>query len=227
MASAKKTAAALQKQKEAKQKKLLFALLPVFLLLAVWQGPKMYSSLLSKPVEEEPVAAATTAPNDPTTAPPPTASPAGEEAPAAGGLQDTDLAPGGDVSKLIAFSRFTARDPFRAPPGTESGSGTGSGSGSGSDSSSGSGSGSGGEELGTAVFEVNGSDETVSVGEEFPAVDPTFTLVSVSEDGAVIGVVQGMFEDGSATMEIAVGERVVLVAAPETTRFTVELLEVS
>ena len=36
-----------------------------------------------------------------------------------------------------------------------------------------------------------------------------------------------MFEDGSATMEIALGERVILVAAPQTTQYTVELLDVS
>ena len=42
-----------------------------------------------------------------------------------------------------------------------------------------------------------------------------------------IGVVQGMFENGSATMEIAVGERVTLVAAPQTTQYVVELLDVS
>ena len=36
----KKVQAALLKQKEAKQKKVLFVLVPVFLGLAVWQGPK-------------------------------------------------------------------------------------------------------------------------------------------------------------------------------------------
>jgi hypothetical protein len=217
------------KAKEAKQKKLLIVLAPVFLGLAVWQGPKMYSQLFPKP-QEPPVAAPTTSvPTDPTAAPPPTAPAGGEETPA-GGLPDTDLAPAADVTKLIAFSRFTGRDPFLAPPGqgpAGTADGTGSGSGAGSGSGSGTGSGGDGEEVASAVLEVNGASETVTVGEEFPTVDPTFTLVAVKADSVVIGVVQGMFEDGSATTEIAVGERVVLVAAPETTQFTIEVLSVS
>ena len=40
MASAKRNAEARLKAKEAKQKKLLFVLVPIFLGLAVWQGPE-------------------------------------------------------------------------------------------------------------------------------------------------------------------------------------------
>jgi hypothetical protein len=36
-----------------------------------------------------------------------------------------------------------------------------------------------------------------------------------------------MFEDGSQTTKIAMGERVILVAAPQTTQYTIELLDVS
>ncbi|MGH3022591.1 MAG: hypothetical protein ACRDNI_02950 [Gaiellaceae bacterium] len=232
MASKKKNAEAILKAKEAKQKKLLIFLAPVFLGLAVWQGPKMYSAFFSAPPAPEEAAPATPAPADPTQAPPP-AAPADGEVPPPGGLEDTDLAPVADVTKLLTFSRFTGRDPFLVPPGapgsSESSSGGGSGGGStgGSGSGSGGSSGSGGEVAGTAVLEVNGATETVSIGEEFPTADPTFTLVSISEDGVVIGVVQGMFEDGSATTEIALGERVVLIAAPETTEFTIELVDVT
>ena len=57
----KKAAAALLKQKEAKQKKVLFVLVPVFLGLAVWQGPKTYHSLMGGSTPP-PTTAPTTAP---------------------------------------------------------------------------------------------------------------------------------------------------------------------
>lgn len=211
----RKNAQALLKAKEAKQKKLLFVLVPVFLGLAVWQGPKMLGALTggSKPPEATPVT--TTAPTGTPTAP-------GTTSPAtpSGVLADTDVPPEADVAKLISFSRFTGRDPFLSPNGpaepaptapapTDPGSGGG-----------------GGEEQLTAVFEINGATETVSVGEEFPASDPTFTLVALTLEGATVGVVQGMFETGDATIEIAVGEQVELIAAPDTTRFLVTLVDV-
>jgi hypothetical protein len=216
------------KAKEAKQKKLLIVLLIPFIGLLAWQGPKMYSALAGG--SPPPEASTTTAPTDPTAAP--TAAPADPEA-AAGGLPDTDAPPSAGVAKLLTFSRFTGRSPFptsssQGGTGGEDGSG---GSGGGSGGSGGSGDSGGGgdddEELTSATFEVNGATEIVSVGEEFPSVDPVFTLVSITSEGATIGVVQGMFENGDATMDIAVGERVTLVAAPQTTQYIVELLDVS
>jgi hypothetical protein len=220
-------AEALAKAKEAKQKKLLYVLIPVFLGLAVWQGPKMYGALFggSTPPEATPVA--TTTPTTATPAPG-TSSP---EAPT-GVLADTDLPPEADQTKLISFSRFTGRDPFDSPhpptdttptptptptpPGSGGSGGGGSGGGGGGDQD---------EEL-TAVIEINGVTETVSVGEEFPASDPTFTLVALTLEGATIGVVQGMFQNGDATIEIAVGEEVTLVAAPESIEYDVKLVDV-
>jgi hypothetical protein len=217
MASAKRRAEAMLKAKEAKQKKLLIVLVPVFLGLAVWQGPKMYGTLFggSTPPEAAPVT--TTAPTG--TVPAPGAAPA-----PAGGLEDTNVPPEANPAKLISFSLFTGRDPFLSPnPPADSGSSPTptptptSTTGGGSDD--------GDEEL-TAVLEINGVSETVSVGEEFPASDPTFTLVALTLEGATIGVVQGMFEDGSATIEIEVGEEVTLIAAPDTTQFVVKLVDV-
>jgi hypothetical protein len=202
--------------KEAKQKKLLLVLVPIFLGLAVWQGPKMYAALFGGAPPPEAAPVTTTAPTG--TVPVPGTTPAPE-----GVLADTNVPPEANPEKLISFSRFTGRDPFLSPnppastptapaPTTPTGSTTG-GSG-------------GGEEQLTAVLETNGVSETVSVGEEFPASDPTFTLVALTLEGATIGVVQGMFEDGSATIEIEVGEEVTLIAAPDTTQFVVKLVDV-
>jgi hypothetical protein len=205
------------KAKEAKQKKLLLVLVPIFLGLAVWQGPKMYGTLFGGPAQPEAAPVTTTTP----TAAPPASGTA--PAPAAGVLADTDLPPEAGPAKLISFSRFTGRDPFLSPrppastptPTPEPTSPTPGGSG-GDDTD---------QEL-TALLEINGVSETVSVGEEFPASDPTFTLVALTLEGATIGVVQGMFEDGEATIEIEVGEEVTLIAAPDTTQFVVKLVDV-
>jgi hypothetical protein len=207
------------KAKEAKQKKLLFVLVPVFLGLAVWQGPKMYGALFggSKPPEAVPAAATTPTPTTPApTGAAPAATPPGV-------LADTDVPPEATPEKLISFSRFTGRDPFLSPypdsgaapsPSTPAPT-TPAPGGSGEEE----------QEL-TALLEVNGVSQTVSVGEEFPASDPTFTLVALSLEGATIGVVQGMFEGGEETIEIEVGEEVTLVAAPESTEYVVKLVDV-
>jgi len=214
MASAKRRAEAMLRAKEAKQKKLLLVLVPIFLGLAVWQGPKMYGALFggSTPPEAAPVT--TTAPTGTVPAPGTTPAPTGV-------LADTNVPPEANPAKLISFSRFTGRDPFLspnppAPTSTAPTPPTPTPGGGGGDED---------EEL-TAVLETNGVSETVSIGEEFPASDPTFTLVALTLEGATIGVVQGMFEDGSATIEIEVGEEVTLIAAPDTTQFVVKLVDV-
>lgn len=220
MASAKRRAEAMLKAKEAKQKKLLLVLVPIFLGLAVWQGPKMFNTLFggSTPPEATPVT--TTAPTG--TVPPTGAAPA---ATPDGVLADTNVPPEANPEKLISFSRFTGRDPFLSPNPTSTPTPTPTPSPTTPTPTTGGGGGGQDEEL-TAVLEINGVSETVSVGEEFPASDPTFTLVALTLEGATIGVVQGMFEDGEATIEIEVGEEVTLIAAPDTTQFVVKLVDV-
>jgi hypothetical protein len=78
----------------------------------------------------------------------------------------------------------------------------------------------------SAVIEVNGGTETVSVNGTFPAADPIFQLVSLSETAAVVGLTSGAFEGGEANVQIAVGERVELVADDGVT-YTVTIVSVS
>src|SRR5512145_1714961 len=105
---ARRSAADLAKAKEAKQKKVLFLLLPVFLGLVAWQGPKMYNSLFAAP--EPPRTAAPAAPAGTTPAAP-------VATPAAGGLTDSEPLPTARSDQLLSFSRFTARNPFVVPGG--------------------------------------------------------------------------------------------------------------
>lgn len=160
---AKKGEEILRQRKEAKQKKILFVLGPIFLLLMIWQGPG-YVKMLTGGGSAEPTAATTSTPTatgatpDPGSAPPPsTAAPDPSAVPAGAGalaLADSDQPLGADTGQLISFGRFLSKDPFKqgvAPPPTSDGStpGTAGGTGStGGTGSSGNGGSSGG---GTAV----------------------------------------------------------------------------
>jgi hypothetical protein len=209
------------KQKESQQKKLLILLVPLFLGLVAWQGPKMYKAFFGKPTSAAPAQApTTTAPTGTATTPPSTPESGTETTAAAApvGLQDTDAPPESSLDRLVSFSRFESRDPFGDPNAPASGSETTQSTGTG---------GSGGEQTAvTAVFDVNGVSETVSVAGQFPSSDPTFRLVSLSTDKAVVGLVSGSFEGGQDTVELAVGEQLELVADPDGTRYIVKLVRV-
>jgi hypothetical protein len=198
---ARRNAAAIQKAKEAKQKKLLLLLLPLFLGLVAWQGPKMYKALFAQPAPEATPAATTptpTVPGAPTTAP---------AAPLAGGLGDSEPLPTAGSHQLLSFSRFTARNPFIAPGGgAPPASGTS-------------------QLTNTAVIEVNGQSQEVVYGAAFPTADPVFRLANVTESGVEVGLASGSFDDGRDTVAIAIGEQVQLVG-DDGTSYTVRVVSV-
>lgn len=198
---ARRNAAAIQKAKEAKQKKLLLLLLPLFLGLVAWQGPKMYKALFAQPAPEATPAATTassTVPTAPTPAP---------GAPPAGGLADSEPLPTAGSDQLLSFSRFTARNPFIAPSGAApSASGTS-------------------QLTNTAVIEVNGQSGEVVYGAAFPTADPVFRLANVTESGVEVALASGSFDDGRETVAIAVGEQVQLVG-DNGTSYTVRVVSV-
>ena len=198
---ARRNAADMQKAKEAKQKKLLLLLLPLFLGLVVWQGPKMYKSLFAQPAPEATSVATTassTVPGTPPTAP---------AAAPAGALSDSEPLPTARSDQLLSFSRFTARNPFVAPGGATPPP-------------------SGASQLtNTAVIEVNGQSEEVVYGATFPTADPVFRLANVTESGIEVGLANGSFDDGRQTAAIAIGEQVQLVG-DDGTSYTVRLVSV-
>lgn len=211
-------AAVARQQKDAKQKKLLFVLVPVFLLLVVWQGPKMLKAFSGPQTQATPPPAQTTPVASAPGATPPTTPAPGAPPPAAPGtgLPDTDVPPAGGTRRLVSFSRFQSRDPFGRPSSSPA-----------PDASAPADEGGAPDEAGdTAVIDVNGTSETVSVSAEFPDGQPTFRLVSVTEDGAVIGLVSGSFEGPEETVALAVGEQVELVADPDGARYTVTLVSI-
>ncbi len=203
---AKRSAADLAKAKEAKQKKILLVLLPFFLLLVAWQGPKMYKQLFAPPAPEGATVTQTTTTPAATT---PGAAPAPGAPPTpAGQLPDSDPVPSAAGDQLGSLSRFTARNPFQAPSGAATGDAPET------------------TTLSSAVMEVNGTSETVSVNGTFPAADPIFQLVSVSASQVVLTLTSGEFEGGEANVQLAVGEQVELVGDDGST-YTVTVVSVS
>ena len=160
--------------KDAKQKKVLFVLIPVFLLLLVWQGPGYLSMITGGGEEaapaETPTATTTTpsstTPVDPGAPPSTAAGSPGTETTVTGAanLPDSDVPVTAGSGQLVTFDLFSAKNPFEqqvdeaVTPPTDTGSGGDdnsddpSGGGSftgGGDGSDGSGTGSGGSGTGS------------------------------------------------------------------------------
>ena len=212
----KKVEAALLKQKEAKQKKVLFLLIPLFLGLMVWQGPKTYKSLMGGSTPPPTTALPTT------TAPTPGSAPStpgvGAVAPA-GQLVDTDAPPSLMDGQMSNLGVFPGRDPFSGGaitpgPGDVSTGGTGTGTTSTTTPTS-------------ARVEVNGAAENVSIGDAFPESDPAFKLVSVTASSAMISLASGgTFTNGNQSEQIKVGETLTVVGDDGST-FSIKLLGTS
>jgi hypothetical protein len=79
----------------------------------------------------------------------------------------------------------------------------------------------------SAMVEVNGKIQPVPVGVSFPSSNPVFKLVSVTSKGAKIGISNGGFSDGKATVSVAVGRSLTLVNKTNGRRYVLLLLSVS
>ena len=208
--ASKKVQAALLKQKEAKQKKVLFVLLPLFLGLAVWQGPKTYHSLMGGSTPPPATPAPTTA------APTPGSAPSTPGAGAAGGseLVDTDTPPSALDGQLTNFSVFPGRDPFSGGATVAGGTSTNGGGTTTSATPT------------SASLQVNGATEEVSIGGSFPESDPAFKLISVTSNSALVALASGAdFTNGDPSEEIKVGETLT-VNGDDGSSFTIKLLSI-
>jgi hypothetical protein len=170
------------------------------------------------------------------------------------GLSDPDAVPAAQSGQLLAFGLFRTKDPFAqqiddscvadADP-SDGGATTCPSGGSGATGAGATGAGgptgpsgkSGGKAGGktpppvavvptTAVISVNGASETVSVGVQFPASDPIFTLVSLTAKTAKVGIAGGSLENGSATVTLKKNKPVTLLNTADGTRYVLRLLSV-
>jgi hypothetical protein len=218
--ASKKVQAALLKQKEAKQKKVLFLLVPVFLGLMAWQGPKTFKAITGGNAPPP----TTVAPS--TTAPTPGSAPS---TPGAGAvvppsqLVDTDAPPSLMDGQMSNLGVFPGRDPFSggaiAPnPGDVSTGGVGGGTGTGTGTTA---------TPSSAQLEINSKPEAVSASGTFPSDDPVFKLVSLTPTSVTIALASGKnFTNGDATETIAVGETLT-VNGDDGSSFVVKLVSVS
>jgi hypothetical protein len=202
------------KAKDARQKKILFVLAPVLLGLIAWQGPKTYKSLNANNAPPPPPVAGTTTVTTTTTSVGGSPTPSGGTDP----LPDTDVPPTGGDGELISFNRFVSKDPFRQviPPGAGAASDEEEGSEEQSD-----------QPANTAVIELNGDVEGVDVGASFPASDPIFRLLSINDETAEVGLVTGSFSNGAETINVGIGETLVLVSDPDRSRYAIKLISVA
>jgi hypothetical protein len=74
------------------------------------------------------------------------------------------------------------------------------------------------------VISVNDQLESVSVGSDFPAANPMFHLVSLTETTAKISIAGGSYANGSATLTLRVKKPVTLQNTADGSRFAIELL---
>ena len=239
------------KAKEKKQK-IIAAVGGVLLLgLLAFQVPRTMKMLNQSATPPPPPATApSTVPTDPSVLPTPGAVGVGAGPTASGGgtLVDSDLQPTAASGQLEAFGRFSSKDPF-VEQIQEPGSGGGGDSGSGSSSSSSGGSkqpsesgdggvvgkpsapsGGGGSKpsaaAGSAVISVNGAEETVAVGGDFPKDSPVFTLVKLVGGEARIAIAGGALASGSPTTTLRKGKTLTLVNTADGTRYELKLVSV-
>jgi hypothetical protein len=240
------------KAKEKKQKIIAAVGAVVLLGLLAFQVPRTMKMLNQSAAPPPPPATApSTVPTDPSVLPTPGAVGEGAGPTASGGgtLVDSDLQPTAANGQLVAFGRFSSKDPFVEQvqePGSGGGSGSGSSaSGSGSQGSkpeqpsepgeggvvgkpsapSGGGS-KPGVAAGSAVISVNGAEETVAVGGDFPKDSPVFTLVKLVGGEARIAIAGGALASGAPTTTLEKGKTLTLVNTADGTRYELKLVSV-
>jgi hypothetical protein len=230
------------KAKAKKQK--IIAVVGGVLLIAVlaFQVPRTMKMLNAKapPPRTSAAVAPGTVPSDPSVLPTP-GTVGGGASPAASGdgtLVDSDPVPLPASGQLISFGRFASKDPFveqideNAPGGGSSTPAPSSPGGVVVPSSPTAGSPSPSPSpgpaavAGSAVISVNGVQETVSAGGEFPKDSPVFRLVKVVGGEARIGIAGGALASGSPTVTLRKGKAVTLVNTADGTRYELELVSV-
>ena len=226
---------------KAKRQKMIAAGGGVLLLaILAFQVPKTMKMMSAQPPPPAPVAVApgTTVPSDPSVLPTP-GTVGGGASPAASGdgtLVDSDPKPVAADGQLISFGRFKSKDPF-AEQIDETQAGGGGGGSTPTPSSSGPTpapgvvsvtptAGSPAGVAGSAVISVNGVQETVAAGGEFPKDSPVFRLVKVVGGEARIGIAGGALASGSPTVTLHKGKAVTLVNTADGTRYELKLVSV-
>jgi hypothetical protein len=76
----------------------------------------------------------------------------------------------------------------------------------------------------SAVISINGVPETVAVGADFPAAEPTFKLVSLTRKAARIAISGGSYASGDATVTLKRGGTLTLMNTSNGRRYELKWL---
>jgi hypothetical protein len=225
------------KAKARKQKILAAGLGVVLLAVMAYQAPTILGMVKgsSSTASSEPVPTPTPAPS------PAPATPIAGGAPAPSNeLIDSDLAPEPGQGQLVTFDRFESKDPFVQQVEKAGSETTGS---AGSEPAVPP------EDEGLAPvtpapapeqepaspapvtraarISVNGVAEDVAVSGTFPESEPIFKLVSLTSTRAKIGIVDGTYATGSATITLKKGGKpVTLMNTADGTTYVLRLISV-
>lgn len=229
-----------------KRQKIVAAVLGVVLLgVLAFQLPRTLKMLHGSSASASPPASTTS--TTATGAPVPPVS-GGASSGSSDGVSDPGVSVTPNSGQLLAFSRFRSKDPFAQQLGTgctDTCTGTGRGAtgatgatGTGKTGTGKSGSTtppSGGDNTSppappaqytSAVISIDGAAETVAVGSQFPASDPTFRLVSLTKRTAKIGIAGGSLEGGKATVTLKKNVPLTLMNTADGTRYVLRLVSV-
>jgi hypothetical protein len=221
---------------KARKQKIVAAVLGVlFLGVMVYQAPTILglfgggsSEVATEPAPPPPPAAAAPAPG--------VAAPAAAPATGSAELVDTDVVAEPTQSQLVTFDRFESKDPFaqqaeekagESAPAAENAPPKDNGL---------------TEDPGqavpespppppakaeTATISINGVSTQASVGGTFPEDDPIFKLVSLTKRSAKVGIVDGTYATGSATITLTKGGKpVTLMNTADGTTYVLRLVSV-
>jgi hypothetical protein len=151
-------------------------------------------------------------------------------------LPNSDVTPRASRSQLFSFDHFASKNPFAQQavvPTTSPTSGTPTGSSSNAPTGSPP---TGGANYTTAssvrtlartgsvTISVNGTTQTVRVGQSFPSANPLFKLVSVAHGVARIGIANGSYSSGAHTVSLTNGHSLTLVDTTDGARYVVRLI---
>jgi len=227
--------------KERKQKKLVLVLGALFLVLLVVQGPRTLKMLRGSK-SSTPAAAPASKPGASANVAPVAAPVSSTQ------LPESDVPPRRTRSQLYSFEVFDSKDPFAqqisetagAPVATAApadvSSSTGSTPGGAATASAApvrqpasvapSDGGVSTSKTAAAVIDVNGQRQAIDVSQSFPAVNPTFRLVSVKGNVATIGIAGGSFASGNGTVTLRAGRTLTLMNTSDGQRYELRLVSV-
>jgi hypothetical protein len=78
----------------------------------------------------------------------------------------------------------------------------------------------------TAVIKVNGSTQTVAVGDKVPSSNPVFTITAITSSDVTFKLVSGQFADGSSSVTVSSGQAVKVVDSGSNKSFTLAVTSI-